>query len=92
MVITDADIIIEVFRKNPVALSFLTNNIGPYEILLSAVTVAEIQQGAQNKENLQQINKVLKQFIILPVDFHVSEIFSRLVSKYVLIQTLQIQW
>lgn len=84
MVITDADIIIEVFRKNPVALSFLTNNIGPYEILLSAVTVAEIQQGAQNKENLQQINKFLKQFIILPVDFHVSEIFSRLVSKYVL--------
>lgn len=84
MVIADADIIIEILRKNPVAPSFLTNNIGPYEILLSAVTVAEIQQGAQDKENLQQINKVLIQFIILPVDFHVSEIFSGLVSKYVL--------
>ncbi len=84
MVIADADVIIEVFRKNPVALSFLTNNVGSYEILLSAVTVAELQQGAKSKENLQQINKSLKQFIILPFDFHVSEIFSALVNKYVL--------
>ena len=56
MVIIDADVIIEVLRKNPAVASYLRNDIGAFNIVFSAITVAEIQQGATNKENLQQIN------------------------------------
>lgn len=84
MVVADADVMIEVLRKNPAVASYLRNDIGAFNIVLSAVTIAEIQQGATNKENLQQINRLLKQYIILPIDHQVSNIFSNLVQKYVL--------
>ena len=84
MGVVDADIMIEVLRKNPVAASFLKNDIGPFNIVLSAITIAEIQQGSTNKENLHQINRFLKQYIVLPIEYHISNIFSSLVQKYVL--------
>jgi len=84
MVVVDADVIIEILRKNPAVASYLRNDIGAFNIVLSAVTIAEIQQGATSKENLQQINRFLKQYIILPIDHHISNIFSSLVQKYVL--------
>jgi predicted nucleic acid-binding protein len=60
MVVVDADVMIEVLRKNPAVASYLRNDIGAFNIVLSAVTIAEIQQGATNKESLQQINRLLK--------------------------------
>lgn len=84
MVVVDADVMIEVLRKNPVVASYLRNDIGNFNIVISAITIAEIQQGATNKENLQRINRLLKQYIVLPIDFHISNIFSTLVQKYVL--------
>jgi predicted nucleic acid-binding protein len=84
MVVVDADIMIEVLRKNPAVASYLRNDIGAFNIVLSAITIAEIQQGATNKENLQQINRLLKQYIVLPIDHQISNIFSTLVQKYVL--------
>ena len=84
MVAVDADVIIEVLRKNPAVASYLRNDIGAFNIVLSAITIAEIQQGAINKENFQQINRLLKQYIVLPIDHHISNIFSSLVQRYVL--------
>ena len=84
MVIVDADVMIEVLRKNPAAISFLKNEVGSFNILLSAVTEAEIQQGATNKENHHQLIKFLKQYIVLPVEYQISNIFSNLVAKFVL--------
>jgi predicted nucleic acid-binding protein len=84
MVVIDADIIIEILRKNPAVASYLRNDIGAFNIVLSAVTIAEIQQGATSKENLQQINRFIKQYIILPIEYNISNIFSNLVQKYVL--------
>lgn len=84
MVVVDADVMIEVLRKNPAVASYLRNDIGAFKIVLSAITVAEIQQGATSKENLHQINRFLKQYIVLPIDFAISIIFSNLVQKYVL--------
>jgi predicted nucleic acid-binding protein len=48
MVVVDADVMTELLRKNPGVGSFLRNDIGAFNIALSAVTVAEIQQGATN--------------------------------------------
>lgn len=38
MVIVDADVMIEVLRKNPAVASFLRNDIGVFNIVLSAST------------------------------------------------------
>jgi predicted nucleic acid-binding protein len=84
VVVVDADVMIEVLRKNPSVASYLRNDIGAFNIVLSAITVAEIQQGATSKESLQQINRFLKQYIVLPIDYHISNIFTSLVQKYVL--------
>lgn len=81
MVVVDADVMIEVLRKNVVVASYLRDDIGAFNIVLSAITIAEIQQGATNKENLQRINRFLKQYIVLPIDHHISNIFSSLVQK-----------
>jgi predicted nucleic acid-binding protein len=43
MVVVDADVMIELLRKNPGIASFLRNDVGAFNIALSAVTVAEIQ-------------------------------------------------
>src|SRR5258708_16171240 len=84
MVVIDADVMIEVLRKNPAVTSYLRNNIGAFNIVLSAITIAEIQQGTTNKDNFQHINRLLKQYFVLPIDHHISNIFSSLVQKYVL--------
>lgn len=84
MVIVDADVIIELLRKNPLAKSFLINEVGSQNIILTCITVAEIQQGANNKENLQQINKVLKQYIVVPIDYSISNIFASLFENFTL--------
>jgi predicted nucleic acid-binding protein len=84
MVLIDADVIIELLRKNPLAKSFIDNEIGGLNIILSCITVAEIQQGAMSKENLQQINKMLKQYIVVPIDYSISNIFEGLFENYTL--------
>lgn len=84
MVIIDADVMIELLRKNFSARSFIINEVGSGNIILSCITVAEILQGANNKENLQQINKILKQYIVVPIDYPISDIFSSIFQKYVL--------
>lgn len=84
MVIIDADVIIELFRENVLAKAFMINEIGNENIILSYITIAEILQGANNKENLHQINKFLKQYIVVPIDYSISDIFSSLFQRYVL--------
>ena len=80
MVIIDA----EVLRKNPLAKSFISNEVGSQNIILSCIAVAEIQQGASNKEDLQQINKILKQYILVPIDYSIFNIFATLFEKFTL--------
>ena len=84
MVIIDADVIIELLRKNPLAKSFIYEEVGSVNMILSCITVAEIQQGARSKENLQQINKMLKQYIVVPIDYSISNIFATLFENYTL--------
>ncbi|HEY5462463.1 MAG TPA: type II toxin-antitoxin system VapC family toxin [Hanamia sp.] len=84
MVIIDADVMIELLRKNASVKSFIINEIEGENLILSCITVAEILQGANNKEGLQQLTKFLKQYIVVPIDYHISDIFTSLFQKYVL--------
>lgn len=42
MVIVDADVIIELLRKNPLAKSFITNQVGFDNVVLSCITIAKV--------------------------------------------------
>lgn len=84
MVIIDADVIIELFRKNPLAKSFILNEVGNQNIVLSCITLAEIQQGARDKEDLQHINKLLRQYIVVPINYSISDIFKKLFERFIL--------
>jgi predicted nucleic acid-binding protein len=84
MVIIDADVIIELLRKNPLAKSFISNEVGDENIILSCITIAEILQGAKNKQDLVQINKMLNQYIVVPINYSISNIFTSLFQAYVL--------
>lgn len=84
MVIIDADVIIELIRKNPLAKSFIVNEVRDENIVLSCITVAELLQGAKNKEDLFQMNKILNQYIVVPIDYSISNIFASLFQNYVL--------
>ena len=86
MVIIDADVIIELIGKNPLAKSFIDNEVHNDNIVLSCITVAEVLQGAKNKEDLFQINKILNQYIVVPIDYSISNIFATLFQNYVLSQ------
>jgi predicted nucleic acid-binding protein len=76
--------LLELLRKNPLAKSFMYEEVGGVNMILSCITVAEIQQGARSKENLQQINKMLKQYIVVPIDYSISNIFATLFENYTL--------
>lgn len=84
MVIIDADVIIELLRKNPLAKSFITNDVGNENVILSCITVAEVLQGAKNKEDLFLINKMPSQYIVVPIDYSISNIFGTLFQNYIL--------
>lgn len=68
MVIIDADVIIELLRKNPLAKSFIINEVGNANIILSCITVAEIQQGANSKEINQKHFKHIPNLILMKHD------------------------
>lgn len=84
MVIIDADVIIELLRKNPSVKSFILSKVGNQNIFLSCITLAEIQQGARNKGDLQYINKLLRQYIAVPINYSISDIFRKLLERYIL--------
>lgn len=84
MVVVDADIIIMVLRGNQYAANYLKEEVGAWQIVLSCITVTEIMQGAKDKQDLQRINKFLNQYIVVPIQLEISEIFTNLVNKFVL--------
>lgn len=84
MVIIDVDIITEVLRKNPLAKSFIINEVGSQNVILSRITVAEIQQGAINREDLHEMNKMLRQYLVVPIDYSISNNFASLFENFTL--------
>ncbi len=63
--ILDTDIIIDVIRQNSVATDFFKTL---QEVNISSFTALELVKGAQNKRNLHEINKRLKDFNLMYAD------------------------
>ena len=89
MILCDTDILIELYKNNPVIIGEL-RKIGSKQIAISSITQAELYYGALNKQELLKIKKHLSQLEILVVDRTVSERFIQLMENYALSHKLAI--
>lgn len=89
VILCDTNILIELYKNNPVIISEL-RKIGSKKIAISSITQAELYYGALNKQELLQIKKHLSQLKILVVDTVVSEQFIQLMENYALSHKLAI--
>jgi predicted nucleic acid-binding protein len=67
MVLCDTNIFIEIYRRNNAIRTVLADNIGFENVIISAVTRAELFYGALNKAELQMIRKDLSHFQVLHI-------------------------
>ncbi len=89
VILCDTNILIELYKNNPVIISEL-RKIGSKQIAISSITQAELYYGALNKQELLKIKKHLSQLEILVVNTTVSEQFIQLMENYALSHKLTI--
>lgn len=75
----DTTIIIDYLRGDRKVLEFLKSSSSTY---ISLITQVEVYQGARNKEELKNWDKVLANFIVLPVTAQISEKAVELIKTY----------
>ena len=83
IILCDTDIIIEYFNNNTALIDFL-ETLGIEKLIISAITRAEVQQGARDKSHLTKINRALSKFPTLDIDYSVSQKFTNLFERFIL--------
>jgi len=83
MVILDTNILIELYKGNPLAKEAI-KDFANENIFVSAITAAEFMVGARDKNDLQKIRKYLDEYITLPVDIEVTDVFIELFRTFAL--------
>jgi hypothetical protein len=86
LILCDTDVIIEYFNNNVALLQFL-EKIGIEKLVITAITRAEVQQGARDKLHLSAINRVLNKFPVVDLDETISRKFSKLFELFTLSHT-----
>jgi predicted nucleic acid-binding protein len=86
IVVCDTDVIIDYWNKNSkrhsATKTILENSIGVSDIILSAVTVMELINGAGNKNELDRINRDVHQFKIALIDNSITQSAIELLQDY----------
>ncbi|MDR3268929.1 MAG: PIN domain-containing protein [Tannerella sp.] len=90
MILFDTNILIEIYRNNPVIVA-LSGKIGHENIVISDVTRAELFYGARNKVELQAIRRNVNKLPVLHIQSEISEMAVNLVEKYWLSHKLDIE-
>jgi predicted nucleic acid-binding protein len=85
----DTNIFINWFNNDKKTIDKL-NQIGLDRIAVSVITVMELIQGVDNKEQLQQLKKKIKHYAIVDFTKEVSELSLQLMANYKLSHNLQI--
>ena len=88
MVLCDTNILIEYYKGNS-AIGAELSKLGQNSLLISAVTAAELMQGALNRAELQRIKVHLQTLRLLPIDELVSQQMLRLMESYCLSNRIQ---
>lgn len=87
MVLVDTSIIIDYIKKEEEAVLFLE---GLDQIIVSAVTVAEVYQGARNKTELKYLEEALLAFAVLPLTEPITATSLELLKEFTLSHRLTI--
>ena len=88
-IMCDTNIFINWFNSDKKTIDKL-NQIGLDRIAVSVITVMELIQGVDNKEQLQQLKKKIKHYAIVDFTKEVSELSLQLMANYKLSHNLQI--
>jgi hypothetical protein len=89
LVICDTNIFISLFRGIPETISDL-QTIGSANVLIPSISVMELYRGMENKKELREMERKLKQFNIIHYNDSVSEKAIELVLQFKLSHDLQI--
>ncbi len=64
MLVIDSDVMIDILRGHPPAVTWLAQTIGKQELKLPGFVVLELIAGCKNKREVQQVLKLAKSFSI----------------------------
>ena len=81
IVIVDTNIVIELFKGNKKTRT-KCEKIGENRLYISEITVGEFYFGALNKKEVPLIKKHLAKFPWIPINEHISQIFTELMITY----------
>ena len=88
-VMCDTNIFIHWFNNDKQTIEKL-KKIGLDRIAVSVITVMELIEGVDNKEQLQQLKKKIKHYAVVDFSTEVSALALQLVENYKLSQNIQI--
>jgi len=89
LILCDTNIFIHWFNGDPLTIETL-KLIGLANILIPSITIMELMQGAQNKQELAQLKKKIKNYNIIHFDQTASALAIQLVEKFKLSHNLLI--
>ena len=89
-ILIDTCILIDVSRNDPTAISRLQKESLSSRLLISTVTEMELLVGCRNKNELQNLEQFLLQFIIIPLNKLISSRATQLIRYYNLSHNLLI--
>ena len=83
MILCDTNILIEIYRNNPVITAAI-DAIGEKNLAISDVTRAELYFGARNNAEMQMIRQTLDELHQYPVQQDISQTAIALMERYTL--------
>ena len=84
----DSDVLIDVLRKEPLAISLLEALLKQGSVMVSVVSRMETIQGCLNREAQQQAERLLKRLNLVGLDARISTRADQLVTHYFLSHSL----
>ncbi len=89
MILLDTNILIEAMKRDVATITRLSK-INSSSLIVSSVVVAELYQGAVNKQELLQLGKEIKAYQCIELDEHISELAVKLIYDYSLSHNLKL--
>jgi predicted nucleic acid-binding protein len=82
IIVVDTDILIDSARSIQVAIDKLESLTNDYSIAISIITKMELIVGCRNKNELQNLEKFLRNYTLIPVDENISHKAVELLINY----------
>ena len=82
LLLIDTDVLIDVGRKNKIAIDRLNEEQKTSIIAISSITQMELIVGCRNKNELKQLEKFLEDFEIINLNYEITQKAIELLKEY----------